>query len=213
MSFKIGGFALDEDAVDGDWETFNYCVAENYYDAMLGEEFELLGYASCSFIENIMYWLNYDGEIGKNHKEDIEKIRTGLFMTCNNRTFIDAIVETKNVSFAQTYINFGSEDVRLFVICLFGVDICIIDGEEQYDGTVLNMINRFCETKDDYIKFLSKMFALLGEQYNELQNDCDRIEFLNVVRTNIKKFKYRCNEKISLNEICNLTFSRKLVNK
>ena len=53
MSFEIGGFALDEKAVDDDWEAFNFCVAENYYEAMLEEDFGLLGEASRDFIENI----------------------------------------------------------------------------------------------------------------------------------------------------------------
>ena len=213
MEFEIGGFALDEYAVDGDWESFNYCVAENYYDAMLGEEFDFLGYGSRSFIENIMYWLNYDGEIGKDREEEIERLRTGLFMTFRNRTFVDAIVEKRNVSFAETYIQFGSMDVRLFEICLFGVEIDFIDGEELYNGTILNVINNFCKDKKDYIEFLSKFFALLDCQYNKLENESDRIEFLSVVRRNIVKFKYSCSEKIGLSEICSEGFSRKLINK
>ena len=58
MSFEIGGFAEDEYAVDGDWEIFNHGVAENYYDAMLGEEFDFLGDGSRDFIERIEFWLN-----------------------------------------------------------------------------------------------------------------------------------------------------------
>ena len=34
---RLGGFAKDEYEVDGDFEAFNFCLAENYYDAMLGE--------------------------------------------------------------------------------------------------------------------------------------------------------------------------------
>jgi len=213
MSFEIGGFAEDEYAVDGDWEIFNYGVAENYYDAMLGEEFDFLGYGSRDFIERIEYWLNYDGEIGEGHEEEIAKIRTGLFMTYKNRTFIDAIVANKNVSFAETYIQFGSRDVRLFAICLFGVEIFIIDGEEQYNGTILNVINNFCKDRNDYIEFLSKLFTLLEEEYNELDNNGERMEFLDVIKKNISKFKYRCSKQIGLNEVCSTSFRRRLINK
>lgn len=213
MTFEIGGFAEDEHAVDGDFEIFNYGVAENYYDAMLGEEFDFLGDASWDFIEKIEYWLNYDGEIGKGHEDEIAKIRTGLFMTYKNRTFIDAIVANKNVSFAETYIQLGSQDVRLYVICLFGVEIGIVDGEKIYNGTILNMINRFCKDREDYIEFLSNMFALLDEEYSKLEDDNEKIEFLNVVRKNISKFKYRCGKNIGLNEVCNIGFCRKLINK
>lgn len=213
MSFELDGFAEDESVVDCDWESHNYCVAEAYYDAMLGEEFDLLGEASRNRIEDVIFWLNYDGEINEEHIEDIEKIRTGLFMTSYNRTFIDAIVANKNVSFAETYIIFGSRDVRLFVICMFGVEIIIIDGKEAYHGTILNMVNSFCKDKNDYIEFLSNLFALLDEQYNKLDNESEKIEFLKVVRRNIEKFKYNCSEKISLSEICSRGFCRKLVNK
>ena len=213
MSFEIGGFALDEFEVDGDWEIFNYGVAENYYDAMLGEEFDFLGDASVDFIERIEFWLNYDGEIGRGYEEQIAKIRTGLFMTCKSRTFIDAIVANKNISFAETYIQLGSRDVRLFVICLFGVEIGLVDGEEIYDGTILNMINKFCNNREDYIGFLLKFFNLLESEYNKLENDNERIEFLKVVRNNINKFRYNCSKQISLNEVCDTGFIRKLINK
>ena len=213
MTFEIGGFADNEHAVDGDWEVFNYGVAENYYDAMLGEEFDFLGDASYDFLERIMFWLNYDGEIGKDDIEKIEKIRTGMFMTYCNRTFIDAIVENKNVSFAETYIQLGSNDVRLFAICLFGVEIDIVDGEEMYNGTILNMINKFCEDKKDYIEFFSKLFIFLDEEYNKLKLESEKIKFLDVIRKNLVKFRYSCNDKISINEICVSGFSRKLVNK
>ena len=213
MSFEIGGFAEDEYAVDGDFEIFNYGVAENYYDAMLGEEFDFLGDGSRDFIERIEFWLNYDGEIGEGHEEEIAKIRTGLFMTSKNRTFIDAIVANKNVSFAETYIQFGSQDVRLYAICLFGVEIFIIDGEEAYNGTVLNVINSFCKDRDDYVLFLSKLFTLLEEEFNKLDNNSERIEFLDVIRKNISKFKYRCSKQIGFNEVCSPSFRRILTNK
>lgn len=213
MGFELDGFAENEDVVDGDWEAHNYCLAENYYDAMLDEDFDLLGEVDCYHIEEVMFWLNYDGEIGAGHEEEIAKIRTGLFMTCKNRTFIDAIVANKNVNFAETYIQFGSRDVRLFAICLFGVEIFIIDGEEQYNGTILNMINKFCENREDYVNFLSQLFTLLDEEYNKLENDSERMEFLGVIRKNISKFKYKCSNQIGLNEICNNSFRKVLINK
>lgn len=207
------GFALDEYAVDGDWEAFNFCTAENFYVAMLEEDFEFLGESSVNFIENIMYWLNYDGQIGKEHEEDIEKIRTGMFMTSRNRTFIDAIADTKNVSFAETYICFGSVDVRLYVICMFGIEIDIIDGEEMYNGTILNMINRCCSSKEEYVEFLSKLFSLLDSLYNEITDNDKKKEFLDVLLKNISKFRFSCSEKIGLKDVCSPGFARVLINR
>ena len=88
MSFDLGGFADDENAVDGDWESFNYCLAENYYSAMLGEEWDLIGDTSTYLIDNIIFWLTYNEEITRENHYNVKAINDGSFVTIKNRTFI-----------------------------------------------------------------------------------------------------------------------------
>jgi hypothetical protein len=62
-------------------------------------------------------------------------------------------------------------------------------------------------------------FDLIGSNNKDLiswlqsENEREKIAFVDVVRMNIKKFRYGCSEKIGLSEICDVGFSRKLINK
>ena len=137
MSLDLGGFAQYLDDIDGteeEFNAFNFCLAEEYFNAMCEEDFELIGEVDTSLIINIMHWLNYDGIINKNIEEEIKKIETGLFLTNKNRTFIEAIVENKNPYLADAYISLGNNDPRLYVIV-------ILYNEYYTKSTVLNYIN------------------------------------------------------------------------
>ena len=96
---KLGGFAEDLTAIDGteeDFNAFNYCLACDYCDAVIGEDFDGLGedlndgVAWHYIMSDVCYWLNYDGEIGKNLEEEFPKLYNGTVITYNNRTFIEA---------------------------------------------------------------------------------------------------------------------------
>lgn len=102
MSIELGGFAESPDAIDGteeEFNAFNYCLAEDYYDAVLGEDFEGLGevlndgLAWCDLMHTVCDWLNYDGVIGESLKDNFTKLCDGTITTCKHRTFIEAARE------------------------------------------------------------------------------------------------------------------------
>ena len=82
-----------------EFNAYNWCLACEYYNAIIGEDFASLG--EClnnlriwkDFIGDVCNWLNYDGEIGKDIEDDLEKLRDGTIITCNDRTFIQACYE------------------------------------------------------------------------------------------------------------------------
>ena len=213
---SLGGFAEDEDVVDGDWEAFNYCLAENYYSAMIGEDWDLIGESSTDLIDNIIDWLTYCEEIGKENTYDIEGIRNGNLITVNNRTFIDAIVADKQVDLAETYIRLGVKDIRLYILFMLYYEDEFYDLNNPmntvnyvYKGTILNVYLPY--DRDDLIKFLSNIFSELDKIYNGLKKNDDKKKFLSIVRFNINNFRYsKKMEKISFDEVCSPRFIRLL---
>ena len=96
---ELGGFAEwpeDIDGVEEEFKAFNYCLAEEYYFAVLGERFDSLGEIMNDgtiyqeIIASVCKWLNYDGEIGKDKKDDFDKLYNGTIITVNDRSFIEA---------------------------------------------------------------------------------------------------------------------------
>lgn len=62
---ELGGFAEYEDDIDGTIEkfyAFNYCLAEEYANAMYREDFEELGTISLDLLYKICYWIDYDNK-------------------------------------------------------------------------------------------------------------------------------------------------------
>ena len=108
MYNELGGFAESPEVIDGDWEAFNFCLAECYLQAMGEENWEALGYMDEELVNDIARWLNYDGEIGKDRIDIIKNIPKGLIQTSKNRTFIDAIVAEHKAPLAQTFIYNGN---------------------------------------------------------------------------------------------------------
>ena len=101
----LGGFAEGPWVVDDDWEAFNYCLAENYYDSMFGEEWDLLGGMCCDLIDKIVFWLcENDPEVGKEY--DANAIYTGTFKTYKGRNFIDAIIDAKKRRLCRNLYSF-----------------------------------------------------------------------------------------------------------
>jgi len=95
----LGGFAEKPEVMDGTLEEFfayNYCLAEDYYHAIVCEDFEVLdeafkfSFAWHEIMRDVCRWLNYDGKIGIEFKDDIDKLDNGTIITHNNRTFIEA---------------------------------------------------------------------------------------------------------------------------
>ena len=92
MSYKeLGGFAENKDVLDGTEETynsFNYCLAELYLDAIWSEDFEAIGDVDKYLIQNVAHWLTYDSKIAKEIKDAGKNILTGEIITCNNRQLL-----------------------------------------------------------------------------------------------------------------------------
>lgn len=175
---ELGGFAEDEDVLDGTVETFNafnFCLAEDYYAAMLEEDFEAIGEICVCTFENIMYWLNYDGDISRTSKEEIEKIKTGLFLTCKNRTFIDAIIENKNTVLAWVYIMLGNKDIRLYTLYTMYDDTPIFAFRRMGDMT---------KNKEEYILFIKSYFNELEKEYEKISDREEKLNFLRKIKSN-----------------------------
>lgn len=99
---ELGGFAENPEAIDGteeDFNAFNFCLACDYYNAVLGEDFESLGECLSDervwtdLMTDVAEWLNYDFEIGKGKEEEYKKLVDGTIITYKNRTFIEACYE------------------------------------------------------------------------------------------------------------------------
>lgn len=214
---SLGGFAENESVVDGEYEAFNYCLAENYYDAMISEEWGLLDDMGGDLVENIMFWLSYDDEIIKENNYNLQGINDGSLVTVNGRTLIDAIIDEKIVHLAETYIRLGVKDPRLYVLFMLRCNEMFYYKDKNslkyvYGGTILNA---YCyDDREDLIKFLSDIFAELDKMYNNIMDIDEKKEFLNIVRFNIRNFKFSKNlEKISFGEVCSPGFARLLINK
>lgn len=216
---SLGGFAENEDVVDGDWEIFNYCLAENYYSAMIGEEWDLIGESSTDLIDNIVLWLTYCEEIEKENCYNVEGIINGSLLTINNRTLIDAIVADKQVDLAETYIRLGVKDIRLYILFMLYYKDDYYDLNDPmnslnyvYGGTILNAYLPY--DRDDLIRFLSNVFTELDKIYSGLEETDDKKKFLNIVRFNVNNFKFSKKfKKISLKEVCSSEFVRTLLKK
>lgn len=211
MGFGLGGFAETESVVDGDFEAFNFCLADQYYDAFFAEEWDLLVDINRYLIEKIIFWLSYDKEIVADSNYDLDGISNGTLFTSKGRTLIDAIYSDKRLELAETYIRLGVRDIRLYVLfMLYYKDKGYLDC--VYKGTILNAYIP-CD-RDDLLKFLSDIFIHLDELYQNINDLGEKSEFLSIVKDNLSKFKYSKDFKIiNLNDVCNSVFVRVLINK
>lgn len=176
---ELGGFAEAPSDIGGsqrDFEAYNFCLAEEYLGAILDEDWDALGNLDSYIIETIAYWLNYDDEIGKDIVDKIENIQSGLIITKNNRTFVDAIVACHKGNLAETFIGNGNHDVRLYLTAMFY-------GEDMQE-TLLNSIqNDFIHSNaKDFANFFNNIFVGIEEKYNALLKTDERINFLKKIK-------------------------------
>ena len=114
---ELGGFAIEEEDIDGDYDefvAFNYCTACDYYWALKNEDFEVIGYISDETLDQICYWLNYNGKIGKNIESDIDKIKSGKMITNYGRTLAEAIIAKNSNYLAFWFIVNGNDNPGLY---------------------------------------------------------------------------------------------------
>lgn len=183
MAFELGGFAENESVIDGDFNAFNFCLATDYLGAFIEEDFVSLGEMNNNLIDDIVYWLNYDGEIGKNDVVNINGIDKGSLITKNNRTFIECIYDEHQADTANTYIMRGVTDPRLYLTCILYGDFCLYN-------EVLNDIHNFVSNKEQYIEFLADIFKLIDREYLKIESSEKRIEFLEHIKIFINKICY-----------------------
>lgn len=183
MAFELGGFAENESVIDGDFNAFNFCLATDYLGAFIEEDFVSLGEMNNNLIDDIVYWLNYDGEIGKNDVVNINGIDKGSLITKNNRTFIQCIVDEHQADMAETYIMRGVKDPKLYLTCILYGDFCLYKD-------ILNYIHGFVTDKEEYTKFLTNIFSMLEEGYLNIESSRQKIQFLERVKLYIDSIQY-----------------------
>lgn len=183
MAFELGGFAEDETVIDGDFKAFNFCLATDYLYAFMDEDFESLGELNNYLIDDIVYWLNYDGIIGKNDVNKINGIDNGTLITKNNRTFIQCIYDEHQVDMAETYILRGVNNPKLYLTCILYGELCLYN-------EVLNYIHSFVYDKEKYTKFLTDVFKLIDEEYLKIETSEQKIKFLEKIKIFIDKIEY-----------------------
>lgn len=88
--YELGGFAIEEEDINGNFKEFNSCLADEYILAMIDEDFNALGDLSCYLIENIYKWSKIHNMVNIS----IDDLFNGSFLTYKNRTFIEAIIQT-----------------------------------------------------------------------------------------------------------------------
>lgn len=167
---ELGGFAEDENAVDGDYRDFNKCLAQEYFKAMKNEDFDALGDMETSLFYLVVFWLNqqkYNGE----YKETIP---TGNFKTNNGRLFYEAVIENKNGDLAETLIVNGNRSLDLFVIAIV-------------HGTYGNLKVKF-DDLDKYKVFVGKVLEEINDTYLG-SRDCDRIKLMIRIKPRLARLK------------------------
>lgn len=204
---ELGGFAEFEEDIDGDFNAFNYCLAEEYWAAIVEEDFEALGEMSNDLIDNIVYWLNYDGEIGKNNLDDIKGIDNGSIITIKSRTFIEAIVDYHQYQIAEVYIFRGIHDINLFLTHLIYAPI------DEIDGCCLNGAYIFPNDREKYVEFLNHIFVGLDQHFLEIKDKDQQLQFLDRIKTIINTVRYPNHYKKVVLSKDNYSFVKQLIKK
>lgn len=185
MEDVLGGFAEDPKDIDGnqrDFEAFNFCLAEEYFYALKAEDFDVVGEISYDLMENITHWLNYDGDINKNHVDEIKLLRTGKITTSNERTLMDAVIETHNANLAEIFILNGNDDPKLYATVIL---------YDKYENDYYSILNAWWNNNPEkdirsFYEFLSSLFTYLESLFTSLNDDEDKEVFLRHVNHSIK---------------------------
>lgn len=183
--FELGGFVEYEEEIDGDFNEFNYCLAVEYLGAIYAEDFEALGEMDSCLFDTIAYWLNYDGEIGKDSIEEINRIKNGSIITCNNRTFIEAIIENKKYLLADSYIQRGVMDIGLYLTCILEAP----DDEFSPNILVSYHYNNTLD-KQKFIDFLNNLLCQLEIEFLKIQDLSRQKYFLDRVKRVLESTTY-----------------------
>jgi len=174
MSFELGGFAEEPEEIDGDYESFNRLIADEYYSAFLDEDFEATGIISYSFFESFLYWLNQNNNLST---KDLKLLKTGKLLTVNNRTLIDAVYEKRYGALAEVYLDYDIYDSKL----LFALIAC--DNEEFYGYANLNCVEIGEEKLNE---LFNELYTLIEIEYEKSD---DKEYFLNLIYNNFGRIR------------------------
>ena len=189
MSIELGGFAESPEVIEGteeEWVAFNWCLAVDYYNAMLDEDFEALGEIDRNLLDSICEWLSYYDDISLEKRNDIKDIPKGLLKTCHNRTLAEAVIEYHQTELAYAFIQNGNHDINLFLTYLLYDEQYLEElnhSERAYMG-ILNLYpytseKDFLEAVFAYIYLVKASSSLYMEEYKkELleKTDLDELE-------------------------------------
>lgn len=192
--YELGGFAEYPEDIDGDFASFNFCLAEDYYIAMKKEDFASLGYIDGSNLSKINYWLK-TVEQTKEELDEIKKIPTGLIKTKYNRTFADSVIANCKGDLASQLIYKGNYDIRLFATAIAYNEDDIIDVFCYFPETI--------KTKQEYLEFIQNVFSKLDEIFLICNDYKQELKILKNIKLLLNKFIYNVDKfgKIEANEI------------
>ena len=184
MDIELSGFAEFPDEIDGDFNAFNYCLAEEYVGALYNEEFNITGQMDCTLFDNICYWYNYDEHLG--NKEEANKLRNATFTTINNRSIVDAIYDKNYASLAFVYVGNGIYLPKLILTILFSDDLYYDIHISENDNDKINNIFK------DLFDFVEKEYQKNNdiEFLKKFKNNFDRIYVLKQNRPIIETDNY-----------------------
>lgn len=174
---ELGGFAEEPTDVDGDYESFNFCLAEDYASSMVREDFESLGYIDYSLIDNITYWLNYDSKIGAKDADFISKIPSGEFVTSFGRTFGDAVSDRRLGEFAVKLIYNGNKNPRVYFTAI---------AYSNVNFNVLNEIFEYISNPQEYVQFVNELMQIINQEYTRKEK-AEKTEFIEQIKKYLRK--------------------------
>ena len=103
---ELRGFDKIEEVKEQDRERtklYNYLLAKDYLFAMTNEIFDAIKGLDKDRFDEVCYWINYDGIIGKEYERIIDSIKDGSFLTKKNRTFKEACKENNLEELANSF--------------------------------------------------------------------------------------------------------------
>lgn len=208
---ELGGFAENPEVIEGteeEWEAFNICLAIDYFNAIVNEDFEEIGEDGPDFYE-VAEWLKYYKEFSE---EDIKQIKIGEIKTYKNRTFIEAIIKEKQVGLAKNYLfsmNVTNLDLLAFYILnCEGINDSVINDYDPINGALI------CSDKEEYKELVSKLFERI-ENYIEKIDD---VRYKTFYKIRFKEFIYNIKfsksyGKLTINDVDKSGYVKKLLKK
>ena len=172
--FTLGGFAEYPEDIDGDYEAFNRCLAEEYMGAFYYEIFSSIGYVSYDLLEKIVEW---------SRDEKAKGILDGSLVTYKNRTLIDACFDCCYGSLAEIYLYKGIFSPKLVTAVLFS--------NEDIEPTAIMDIdeNLGLITQEEFDKRLKDLFDFIEQYYEENKGQLAIDEYLLAIKNNYGRMR------------------------